>query len=100
MSQHLLTRSVGQANRYHSWSPRHATPPLTYFEPCAGTPFRYSATLVLGLGTVHVCLGAVSAILAITALFVETGVNGYAAGLWTGILYIGCGITGILAYSR
>ena len=77
-----------------------APPPGNYFETCAGTPFRYSATLVLGLGSVHVCLGAVSAILAITALFVETDVNGDAAGLWTGIVYIGCGITGILAYSR
>ena len=55
---------------------------------------------MLGLGTVHVCLGTVSATLGIIALFVEADVNGYAAGLWTGILYIGCRIMGILAYSR
>ncbi len=61
---------------------------------------RYSATLVLGLGTVHVGLGVVSAALAVLALFVETEVNQYASGLWAGIVYIGCGITGILAYSR
>jgi hypothetical protein len=61
---------------------------------------RYSATPVLGLGTVHICLGVLSSAFSILALFVETEANQYAAGLWTGVIYIGCGITAILAYSR
>ena len=36
---------------------------------------RYSASFVLGLGSIHVTLGAVSAIFAILALFVETEAN-------------------------
>ena len=36
---------------------------------------RYSASFVLGLGSIHVTLGAVSAVFAILALFVETESN-------------------------
>ena len=36
---------------------------------------RYSASFVLGLGSIHVTLGAVSAVFAILALFVETEAN-------------------------
>ena len=36
---------------------------------------RYSASFVLGLGSVHVTLGAVSALFAILALFLETEAN-------------------------
>ena len=36
---------------------------------------RYSASFVLGLGSIHVTLGAVSALFAILALFLETEAN-------------------------
>jgi hypothetical protein len=36
---------------------------------------RYSASFVLGLGSIHVTLGAVSALFAILALFTETEAN-------------------------
>ena len=26
--------------------------------------------------------------------------NEYASGLWTGVIFVGCGVTGVLAYSR
>ena len=61
---------------------------------------RYSASLVLGLGVVHVIFGALSAVFALMALFVEPEVNRLAAGLWSGIVYLGCGIFGILANTK
>lgn len=41
---------------------------------------RYSASLALGLGVLHIVAGVVSAVLAILALFVETEVNQHATG--------------------
>lgn len=61
---------------------------------------RYSARLVLGLGIVHICLGLLSAGFAVMAVFLEPEINKYASGLWAGIVYMACGIFGILAHSR
>ena len=61
---------------------------------------RYSASLVLGLGVVHIIFGLLSSLFAIMGLFVEPEVNRLAAGIWGGIIYIGCGIFGILANSK
>ena len=36
---------------------------------------RYSASFVLGLGSIHITLGTVSAVFAILALFLETEAN-------------------------
>ena len=61
---------------------------------------RYSANFVLGLGIVHVAFGLLSATFAILAFFSEPDGNRYAAGLWAGIVYIGCGILGVLAHAK
>ena len=61
---------------------------------------RYSATLVLGLGIVHILLGSLNTAFAIMALFVEPEVNQLVSGAWTGLLHVGTGCLGILAYTR
>jgi hypothetical protein len=61
---------------------------------------RYSASLVLGMGVVHVAAGSLSVTLAMLAFFVEVEANRSAAGLWAGVVYIGCGVFGILAAKR
>ena len=64
---------------------------------------RYSASLVMGLGAVHVSLGVVSAGMAMAALFgggQEAEANALASGLWAGFLYVGAGVLGVLASTR
>ena len=64
---------------------------------------RYSASLVMGLGAVHVSLGVVSAGMAMAALFgggQEAEANAMASGLWAGFLYVGAGVLGVLASTR
>ena len=64
---------------------------------------RYSASLVRGLGAVHVALGVLSASMAMVALFGggnEAEANALASGLWAGFLYVGAGVLGVLASTR
>jgi hypothetical protein len=55
-----------ESNNSSSWSSRGGRLP---------SEERYSASFVLGLGSIHVTLGAVSAVFAILALFIETEAN-------------------------
>jgi hypothetical protein len=62
--------------------------------------FRYSASLILGLGIVHVILGVLSLSFSILAVIFEPRVNYYACGTWTAPFHVLCGIFGIYASTR
>lgn len=57
---------------------------------------RYSSSLVLGLGLVHLVLGVLSLFFGIGGLVLEREVNEFGAGIWNGIAFVICGICGIL----
>ena len=96
--QHPLANRLGSANARSPPNQLQEQQLRRRVVPCSEQ--RYSASLVLGLGIVHLTLGVLSAGFAILALFIEQEANKYACGLWAGVMYMICGILGVLSYSR
>lgn len=77
-----------------------SSPPLSSPPPLPSEQ-RYSANLVLGLGIVHIVLGFLCILFALLAIFTgEEEANQFAAGAWTGPIFVACGLLGILAHTR
>ena len=62
--------------------------------------YRYSSSLIIGVGIVHVLLGTLDLGFSILAVIFEPSANLYASGLWTSPFYLLCGLCGILASTR
>ena len=62
--------------------------------------YRYSSSLAMGLGIVHIGLGGLSLFFSVLAVFFEPSVNSWASGIWTSPFHILCGICGIMARRR
>ncbi|TRY69210.1 hypothetical protein TCAL_14235 [Tigriopus californicus] len=61
---------------------------------------RYSASFMAGSGCVHIILGLLNVTFGGLALFVEPECNQYGSGLWTGLIFVICGVCGVLSKTR
>lgn len=70
--------------------------------PFTGLPSeeRYSASFMAGSGCIHIILGLLNVTFGGLALFVEPESNQYGSGLWTGLIFVVCGVCGILSKTR
>ena len=62
--------------------------------------YRYSASLIIGVGIVHVLLGILNLSFSLLAVIFEPSANFYASGIWTSPFTLLCGLCGILASTR
>ena len=61
---------------------------------------RYSASTVLGLGIVHIIIGALSLALGVMGLLLEYESNFLGSGIWIGVIFSLCGVFGLLASKK
>ena len=103
LKQQTSYDSCGIYSQLHARTLRKGQQRREQLERHLPSEHRYSASLVMGLGAVHVSLGVVSAGMAMAALFgggQEAEANAMASGLWAGFLYVGAGVLGVLASTR